>query len=110
MIYGRHRARASGCRLAYTNYAYTFEPRPPFRVLSLGRRPLRLRGERVRFVSGLARLGPFEEGDPLLGLSYGVDDRARCPHALAPPEHRPPTRTQTNPAKRQPPVSLDIRA
>ena len=46
-------------------------------MLSLGRRPLRLRGERVRFVSGLARLGPFEEGDPLLGLSYGVDDRAR---------------------------------
>eukprot|EP00964_Phaeocystis_antarctica_P037385 scaffold21349_cov66-Phaeocystis_antarctica.AAC.2 len=73
-------------KLAYTNYAYTFEPRPPFRVLSVGRRPLRLRGERVRFVSGLARLGPFEEGDPLLGLSYGVDDRARCPPAHSPPE------------------------
>ena len=77
-------------KLAYTNYAYTFEPRPPFRVLSVGRRPLRLRGERVRFVSGLARLGPFEEGDPLLGLSYGVDDRARCPPAHSPPELRPP--------------------
>jgi len=80
-------------RLAYTNYAYTFEPRPPFRVLSVGRRPIRLRGERVRFVSGLARLGHFEEGDPLLGLSYGVDDRARCPLAHGPPAHRPTPRS-----------------
>ena len=69
--------------LAYRNYAYTFEPRPPFRILSVARRPLRLRGERVRFVSGLARLAHFDEGDPLLGLSYGVDDRTRqeAPHA-----------------------------
>ena len=77
-------------RLAYHNYAYTFEPRPPFRILSVGRRPLRLRGERVRFVSGLARLGHFEEGDPLLGISYGIDDRARWPNTSPTPKPPPP--------------------
>ena len=64
--------------LDYQNYAYTFEPRPPFRVRSVGMRPLPLRGARVRFASGLVRLGALhgDTANPLLGVAYGVDDRA----------------------------------
>ena len=64
--------------LEYQNYAYTFEPRPPFRVRSVGMRPLPLRGARVRFASGLVRLGAIhgDMANPLLGVAYGVDDSA----------------------------------
>ena len=49
---------------------------PPFGVLSIGRRPMRLRGERVRFASSLTVLGRPASDEPLLGVSYGVDDSA----------------------------------
>ena len=41
----------------YENYAYTFSAEPPFRVQAIARRPLLLRGRRVRFVSSLTYLG-----------------------------------------------------
>ena len=63
-------------KLSYRNYVYTFEARPPFGVLSIGRRPMRLRGERVRFASSLTVLGRPASDEPLLGVSYGVDDSA----------------------------------
>jgi len=64
--------------LQYANYAYSFAPRPPFEVLSVARSPLSLRGKRVRMVTGLTEVGVMdaESGEALLGISYGVDDRA----------------------------------
>ena len=53
----------------------TFGADPPFRILSLSRRPLALRGKRVRFVSSLSFLGPVAGVETLVGISYGVDDR-----------------------------------
>ena len=43
--------------LQYQNYAYTFAAEPPFRITAVSRRPLVLRGKRVRFVSSLSYLG-----------------------------------------------------
>ena len=57
------------------NYAYTFEASPPYRILSVGRRPLGLRGKRVRFVSSLTYLGALRGGEAMVGVSYGADDR-----------------------------------
>lgn len=62
--------------LRYKNYVYTFAARPPFEVISVGRKALRLKGKRVRFVTSLTSLGRFEGEDVLMGISYGVDDRS----------------------------------
>lgn len=63
--------------LRYQNYAYTFEKSPPFRIQSISRAPLQLRGDRVRFVSSLTFLNPAAKGmiGPLIGVSYGSDDK-----------------------------------
>ena len=60
--------------LQYHNYAYTFAAEPPFEITAVSRRPLTLRGKRVRFVSSLSFLGHHRGAEPVVGLSYGADD------------------------------------
>lgn len=66
-------------RLRYNNYVYTFESSPPFRIQRVGRAPLRVRGERIRFVSSLTVLGRTshskKHSELLIGISYGADDK-----------------------------------
>lgn len=61
--------------LQYDNYAYTFSAEPPFRIKTISRRPLSLRGKRVRFVSSITYLGFSREiSEPMVGVAYGSDD------------------------------------
>ena len=61
--------------LQYENFAYTFAAEPPFRITAVARRPLSLRGRRVRFASALTYVGHSHSlGEPLVGVSYGSDD------------------------------------
>ena len=61
--------------LQYENYAYTFSAEPPYHITAISRRPIALRGKRVRFVSSLTYLGHHKGIDEaMVGISYGSDD------------------------------------
>ena len=61
--------------MQYANFAYIFSAVPPFRILSISRKPLKLRGKRIRFASSLTYLGSRQgTGEQVVGISYGSDD------------------------------------